>query len=135
MAESFQGVIDKLQNDAGYRNLFKEVFKSPVIRPEFILRALAQFTGYLTSADSKYDRYLKGNSSFTSAEQSGYHVFQAKCATCHPEPLFTDYSFRNIGLPLDTELNDYGRMRVIGRKEDSLKLPSRIAAGNVTELL
>ena len=121
MAESFQRVIYKLQNDAGYRNLFKEVFKSPVIRPEFILKALAQFTGYLTSANSKYDRYKKGAASFSAGEISGYQVFQATCATCHPEPLFTDYSFRNIGLPLDTELNDYGRMRVTGRKEDSLK--------------
>jgi len=35
--------------------------------------------------------------------------------------MFTDYSYRNIGLPIDAELNDYGRMRVTGNSKDSLK--------------
>jgi cytochrome c peroxidase len=35
--------------------------------------------------------------------------------------MFTDYSYRNIGLPVDPELNDYGRMRITGKREDSLK--------------
>jgi cytochrome c peroxidase len=121
MGESFQGVIGKLQNDAEYRKIFKEVFRYPFIRPEFILKALSQFTGYLTSADSKYDRYKKGTTTFTAPEENGYQVFKANCAVCHREPLFTDYSFRNIGLPIDTALKDYGRMRVTGKREDSLK--------------
>jgi cytochrome c peroxidase len=121
MAESFDGVIDKLQKDAEYRNMFKEVFRSNFIRPEFILKALALFTGYMTSANSKYDRYKKGQSNFTAQELNGYQIFQANCATCHPEPMFTDYSFRNIGLPVDNFLNDYGRMRVTNDPSDSLK--------------
>jgi cytochrome c peroxidase len=121
MAESFNGVIDKLEKDPLYRDQFRKVFRSNFIRPEFILKALAQFTGYLTSANSKYDRYIKGQASFTAQEISGYQVFQANCATCHPEPLFTDYSFRNIGLPVDTFLNDYGKMRVTKDPADSLK--------------
>lgn len=121
MGESFQGVIDKLQDDAEYRKMFKEVYSYPFIRPEFILRSLAQFTGYLTSADSKYDRYKKGAATFTAQEESGYQLFKASCAECHKEPLFTDYSFRNIGLPIDNELKDYGRIRITGKKEDSLK--------------
>jgi len=38
-----------------------------------------------------------------------------------PEPLFTDMSYRNIGLAINPFLNDYGRMIVTGKKEDSLK--------------
>lgn len=121
MAESFNGVIDKLQKDPGYRKEFKKVFRSEFIRPEFILKALAQFTGYMTSANSKYDRYKKGQASFTTQELNGYQVFQANCASCHPEPLFTDYSFRNIGLPVDPFLNDYGKMRITNKSADSLK--------------
>lgn len=121
MAETFQGVINKLQNDGEYRKMFKEIFKSPVIRPEYIVKALAKFTGYMTSADSKYDRYKKGTATYSISEENGYQVYKVKCATCHAEPLFTDYSFRNIGLPVDNLLRDYGRMRVTGRKEDSLK--------------
>lgn len=121
MAESFNGVINKLSKDAAYRKEFKNVFRSEFIRPEFILKALAQFTGYMLSANSKYDRYKKGQSSYSVQELNGYQIFQANCATCHPEPMFTDYTLRNIGLPVDNFLNDYGRMRVTKDKSDSLK--------------
>jgi Cytochrome c peroxidase len=121
MGESFEGVIAKLQDDPEYQRLFKEVFRYPFIRPEYILKALSQFTGYLVSANSKYDRYKKGLEPFFPNEENGYQLFKANCASCHPEPLFTDYSFRNIGLPVDNSLKDYGRMRVTGIKADSLK--------------
>ncbi len=121
MAESFNGVINKLEKDPEYRDEFRKVFRSNFIRPEFILKALAQFTGYMTSANSKYDRYKKGQATFTTQELNGYQLFKANCATCHPEPMFTDYSFRNIGLPVDNFLNDYGKMRITNDPTDSLK--------------
>jgi cytochrome c peroxidase len=121
MGETLQGIIRKLEADEEYREEFKKLFRYPIIRPEYVLKALAQFTGTLVSANSKYDRYKKGLVSFFPPEEAGYVVFKAKCATCHPEPLFTDFSYRNIGLPVDNFLNDFGRMRVTGRSEDSLK--------------
>ena len=121
MGESFQDIISKIKSDAGYRSQFKVVFSNPDIKQEYILKALAQFTGSLISADSKYDRYKKGAATFTPQEENGYQLYKANCASCHPEPLFTDYSFRNIGLPASSFLNDYGRMRITGKKEDSLK--------------
>lgn len=121
MGESFNGVIDKLQKDPEYREMFRKVFRTNFINPEDMLKALAQFTGYMTSANSKYDRVKKGAESFTAAEQDGYTLFQAHCTSCHPEPMFTDYSFRNIGLPVDPVLNDYGRQRITHLPEDSLK--------------
>lgn len=121
MGETFNGVIDKLQKDPEYRKLFRKVFRSDFISAENMLKALAQFTGYMVSANSKYDRVKKGEESFTAAEQEGYNLFKANCSSCHPEPMFTDYSFRNIGLPIDPLLNDYGRMRITKLSEDSLK--------------
>lgn len=121
MGESFNGVIDRLQKDPEYIKMFKQVFRTEFISPEYILKALAQFTGTIISSDSKYDRYKKGQASFTALEENGYQVFLAHCTTCHPPPMFTDYSFRNIGLPVDAFLNDYGRMRVTHDPADSLK--------------
>ena len=121
MGETFSAVIRKLENDYTYRRLFKQVFHTDKILPIHIQRALAQFTGYLVSANSKYDRYKKGLANFTPQEENGYNLYKANCATCHPEPLFTDFSYRNIGLPVDPMLNDFGRMRVTGLKQDSLK--------------
>lgn len=121
MGETYNGIIEKIKDDPYYKDQFKKVFGYPFIRPEFILKALAQFTGYMVSANSKYDQYKKGTASFTAQEEAGYQLFKAKCATCHPEPLFTDFSFRNNGLAVDGFLNDYGRMRITGKNEDSLK--------------
>jgi cytochrome c peroxidase len=121
MGEDFRRVIEKLQGDSYYARMFKKVFRTDVILPVHIQKALAQFTGYLVSADSKYDRYKKGQATFTTQEENGYQVYKTSCAGCHPEPMFTDYSFRNIGLPIDNFLNDYGRLRVTGKSEDSLK--------------
>ena len=121
MGESFQGIISKIKNDPDYRSQFIAVFRNTDIKQEYILKALAQFTGSLISADSKYDRYKKGATTFTPQEENGYQLYKANCVSCHPEPLFTDYSFRNIGLSVNSFLNDYGRMRITGKKEDSLK--------------
>lgn len=121
MAENFFTIIFRINSDTQYRRMFKEAFGSPLATEDRILKALAQFTGSIISADSKYDRYKQGLATFTASENNGYLLYQAKCATCHPEPMFTDYSYRNTGLPVDTELNDYGRMRVTGIATDSLK--------------
>jgi len=119
--ETFETIIKKLEGDEEYRRLFKEVFHYPFIRPEFITKALAQFVGSFISANSRYDRYLKGTVTFTAQELNGYNLFKANCASCHKEPLFTDYSIRNNGLDIDTSLNDFGRMRITGLSSDSLK--------------
>ena len=121
MGENFESIINKIKDDKDYQDMFKKIFRYPFIRPEYILKALEQFTGYMVSADSKYDRYKKGIVSFTPQEDNGYQLYKANCATCHPEPMFTDHTFHNIGLPVDNFLKDYGRIRITGKKEDSLK--------------
>jgi len=75
----------------------------------------------MITANSKYDQVKRGENVYTDYEQRGYQLYKTNCASCHPEPLFTDYSYRNNGLKVDTYLNDYGRMVVTGKKEDSLK--------------
>ncbi|MFN4313054.1 MAG: cytochrome-c peroxidase [Chitinophagaceae bacterium] len=121
MAENFESVIRKLLDDPDYPRLFRKVFHTDFIEPAHIQMALEQFTGSLLSANSKYDKFKRGEASFTTDELAGYALFQQHCAGCHPEPLFTDFSYRNIGLPVDPLLNDYGKMRVSGRSADSLK--------------
>ncbi|HEY4155869.1 MAG TPA: cytochrome-c peroxidase [Puia sp.] len=121
MAESLDHVINKLKQDKQYPALFSKAFGSPGINSQRILRALAQFTVSLVSANSKYDRVKRGEAVFSQYEKPGYEIFKQKCAGCHREPLFTDLSYRNTGLAADSVLKDYGRMRITGRREDSLK--------------
>ena len=121
MAETMNGIILKLKNDTAYQRLFQAAYGSPQVTQDGILKALSQFVVNLVSANSKYDKVKRGEASFTAQEQNGYTVFQNKCNTCHTEPLFTDFSFRNVGFEMDPFLNDYGRMRVTGDAKDSLK--------------
>lgn len=121
MAETMDNVITKLKNDTAYKRLFRTAYGTEQVTGDRILNALTQFVINLVSADSKYDKVKRGELSFTAEEQSGYTIFQSKCAACHTEPLFTDFSYRNVGIEVDDNLKDYGRMRVTGDKADSLK--------------
>lgn len=121
MDSNIDSIIHKLQRDTSYMRMFNDAFGDATINSQRILKALAQFTGTLVSAGSKYDQMRLGKVQFETREYQGYQIFRTRCANCHAEPLFTDHSFRNIGLPLDTVLKDYGRMRITGNKSDSLK--------------
>ena len=121
MAEEIDSVLNKLRKDAVYKKMFKNAFGTDTINSQKMLKALAQFVGTLVSANSKYDRVMRKEETFNPSEQHGYEVFQAKCADCHKEPLFTDNSFRNNGLVINPWINDFGRMRITGEPEDSLK--------------
>ncbi len=121
MAETIENVIRKLKADEQYQKMFRAAFNSNDITSQQMLKALSQFMGMMVSANSRYDKMKRGETSFTGAEQRGYQVFQAKCASCHAEPLFTDLSYRNTGLAMDQDLRDIGRMRITKLASDSLK--------------
>lgn len=121
MAEDVENVLNKLRQDAEYKRMFKAAFGDENITSQKMLLAITQFVGSMVSANSKYDKVKRGEASFTVEENAGYTIFKNKCAGCHTEPLFTDNSYRNTGIPVDPALNDYGRMRITGKSEDSLK--------------
>jgi cytochrome c peroxidase len=121
MGEEVNSVISKLDTSATYKQLFGEAFGDEGITGDRIARALTQFVASLVSAGSKYDLVKKGQQTFNASEQSGYALFQQKCNSCHTEPLFTDLSYRNVGLDLDPFHHDFGRMKVTNDPADSLK--------------
>jgi cytochrome c peroxidase len=121
MAESIDSILIKLKKDTSYARMFKQAFGSSLINSQRMLKALAQFVGSLVSYNSKYDKVKRGEDTFEIFEQHGYDIFRSKCASCHTEPLFTDNSFHNNGLPLNNYLCDVGRMRITNDSKDSLK--------------
>ena len=121
MGETIANVLVKLRRDTGYVRMFRDAFGDTVVNTQRMTRALSQFVLMLVSADSKYDRVMRGRDSFLLPERLGYAIFRQKCSSCHREPLFTDLSYRNTGMSLDSTLNDYGRMTITGDRRDSLK--------------
>lgn len=121
MNETLPNIILKLKKNKEYVSLFKKAYKDTIINSERILKSLAQFTGLMISANSRYDKYITGKDTFSIQEKSGLEIFRAKCSTCHKEPLFTDNSIRNNGIQPDTSLNDIGRGKITNLEADNYK--------------
>lgn len=123
MDSKLPDVVAKLNGNARYRQLFYDAFKDSTVTSQHMLKALAQFMLTLESYNSKYDKVMRGegDEAFTPEEQNGYVLFKQHCGSCHAEPLFTNNQYRYNGLPVDTELNDIGRMKVTQDRADSLK--------------
>src|SRR5690606_1002994 len=121
MAENVSDVVNKLKNDERYRKMFRDAFGEQEINSQLMLKAIAQFTGTLISANSKYDQVKKHQASFSESEQRGENVFMTKCSSCHTPPLFTDLSYRNTGLSPNPQLNDLGRMQITQNANDAYK--------------
>lgn len=118
MDETLENVLAKLRKHSQYPGMFKSAFGTEEITSERFLQALSQFQLMFISAGSKYDKVKRNKGiSFTAEEQEGYEIFKAKCAICHTEPLFSDESFRNTGLPVRNQ-NDKGRAMITLNDKD-----------------
>jgi cytochrome c peroxidase len=103
---------------ADYAPLFKQVYGESAFGDsgkayDQIADAIASFerTKLFSPFSSKYDAYLEGKVQLSESEKRGLELFndekKGNCAACHPSdkqedgshPLFTDYSYDNIGVP------------------------------------
>ncbi|MFG6489980.1 cytochrome-c peroxidase [Roseateles sp. BYS78W] len=113
-----QAVISRLAQ-ASYGDEFKRVFGADILsRPadamDRVTLALAQYQKEDTDFrpfSSKYDEFLRGKVALSDQELRGLALFnnpsKGNCQACHPSakaangsfPLFTDFSFDNLGVP------------------------------------
>ena len=126
MGSNINEVIKKLNESKAYKELFLNAFQDSTISTSKILKALSQFQLTLVSSNTKYDKVKMGKEVFTEQEKNGYQLFKKNCASCHSEPLFSNYNFENNGLPIDPTLNDMGRYVITENENDKrkFKVPS-----------
>jgi len=126
MNENVGEILKRLKSNDYYRAAFKSAFGDTVISSERMLKAMAQFTGMMISANSRYDKFMRHEDTLSQFEFNGLMVFREKCAKCHREPLFTDESYKSSGLYPDSSLLDKGRAIITGRPSDEyrFKVPS-----------
>lgn len=129
-------VQDRLAQDERYRSGFRAAFGSEYPDSMLIARALSQFLRTLISADSKYDRVLRGEARFTEAEHAGFVLANEQnkgdCLQCHTtdrDALGTALRSSNNGLPPASGLSDnvdMGRGAVTGAAHEmgQFKIPS-----------
>ncbi len=132
MNELLPNIVLKLNRHAEYPALFRAAFELPdtaKITIPMLMRAVAQFERTIISADSRYDRWKRGEAAFSDAELRGLALYEdpekGDCNHCHVTgSTFSDFVFRNNGL--DSIGTDGGRYRITLLESDrgKFKTPS-----------
>lgn len=122
-------LVEKVDAQSYYDDLFMDAFGSTEVTTERISLALAQFVRSMVSYQSKYDEGLAtGFANFTPQENLGRQLFndpgRGNCAGCHTTDAHVATEARNIGL--DLVYADNGVGDVTGNPADNglFKVPS-----------
>jgi cytochrome c peroxidase len=94
-----------------------------------------EFSPEISPFTSKYDHVQAGKDQFTEQEKLGYELFRgkARCNECHrdggpgEEPLFTDFTASNLGVPRNSGLQIYYE----GRPDQLGYSPNRVGGAYV----
>ncbi len=91
-------IVEKLNKDKAFRKEFEAVYPEG-FSDKTITHAIAEFERTLVTPNSRFDKYLKGDTAALAAdEKHGYEVFLEKgCATCHVGELLGGKSYEVMG--------------------------------------
>ncbi len=117
---SFDEIIAKLQADKPFAKAFKAVYPDGLTEAN-ITDAIEEFERTLITPNSRFDKWLRGDSDAITAEElAGYELFKKyDCATCHVGPNLGGQSYELMGLRrhyftergLDLTVEDNGRFK------------------------
>jgi cytochrome c peroxidase len=127
MGEKLENVEKKLNAIPGYKKQFQEVFGNDVTS-ENIAKAIAAFERTILSGNAPYDKYEAGDKdALSESAERGMKLFfgKANCSACHTGSNFTDNAFHNIGVGMDKNEPDKGRVEIskLGGDTGSFKTP------------
>lgn len=128
---SWVEAVNRLQAHPVYPSLFEAAFGTSKIDSTLVANALVQYEMTLVSANSRYDRWLRGEVQFTDEEELGYQIFsdfgRGDCIHCHQlnNPNLSDNGFHNNGLDTEADMQP-GLMAVTNDPADcgKFKTPS-----------
>ncbi len=123
MNDTWLNVEIKLNADNEYPILFKNAFNIDDIDSIHVVMAIAQFERTLISVNSKFDKYLTGETQLTASELGGYAIFNSEkgdCFHCHGTQMFMDNLFHNNGLDPEP-FTDLGLGKITNNASDNAK--------------
>ncbi|TGL87129.1 cytochrome-c peroxidase [Leptospira congkakensis] len=131
MGSSQEIIESRLNNISFYQKMFRQAYgaKGSKISVHLVIDAIVSFERSLVSFSSRFDKWSTGDKGALNDEELlGYNVFRsfvARCAECHPPPMFTNNVFATIGV-LDSSDRDYGRESITGQEllRGSFRVPS-----------
>jgi cytochrome c peroxidase len=130
MAFTHELAVGVLESIPAYVSEFERVFGTPKITIDKVTKAIAAFEETLVTPNSRFDKWLAGNTAaLTGEEAAGYSLFKKSgCAMCHNGPAAGGTSFRKMGVvePYRTDNPAEGRAAVTGRDADrfNFKVPT-----------
>jgi cytochrome c peroxidase len=114
-------MLDRLRAEPLYQDLFADAFPRDAdpFKVVNVVNAIAAFQRTLISADSPYDRYVRGDrSAMSESAVRGMDLFfteRVECFHCHGGPTFTD-SFDSAHNPFDmAQFHNNGLYNIDGR--------------------
>lgn len=115
-----------LADEPDYPELFRRAFGTATISAARIGLAIATYERTLISDQTPWDRFMAGQTAaLTPEQQAGWNFFRtSNCNTCHVAPVFSDGTFRNVGVRPPAE--DRGQQLITGSVGDrgNFKVPS-----------
>jgi cytochrome c peroxidase len=126
MGSDWDEIIDKLTRDPAYTSTFATLYRDG-ITAENIRNAIATFERSLVTANSPFDRFLRGDEHAIDSEQKeGYRLFKDYgCVSCHQGTNVGGNMFQVFGVMSDYFADrgnvgeaDLGRFNVTGKETD-----------------
>jgi len=122
MASTHVAAISVLKSIPEYEEMFLKIYGSKNISRDNITDAIAAFEKTLTTPNSKFDRWLRGDDKILSAnEKQGYKLFKEKgCASCHNGVGVGGGSFQKFGIvkPYRKDMANMGRFTQTKKESD-----------------
>ena len=92
-------VEKRLNASTLYLEMFKKVYDSDRIEYPMVLETIVEFEKALTTPNSRFDRYLRGEIELEPEELKGYQTFkELGCITCHNGVNIGGNSFQRMGI-------------------------------------
>ncbi len=96
-------VVKRVAAIKEYVTLFEKAFpgEEKPVSAENMAKAIASFERTLVGGNTRFDQYMRGDSSALSAsEKDGLNLFLSSgCAKCHSGPMFSDFKAHALGAP------------------------------------
>lgn len=119
-------VVAVLEQDEAYRDAFKDIYQDG-IKPHSVKDAFATFARSLTTPNSKFDRFLRGDKhALDRSELAGYQLFKnLGCISCHQGTNVGGNMYEKLGLVENyyahrgnVQQADFGRYNLTGNEAD-----------------
>lgn len=119
MASNFKEIISKLKKDEKYHKEFKDLYSDGITKSN-ITNAISEFEKALTTPESKFDNFLRGDkTALNSDELNGYQLFKDYgCISCHNGINIGGNLLQKIGTIEEYNTSDFGLYNITNNKED-----------------